>query len=639
MKKIYLFVSIWLVLPLMVFGASDNRNGASTCQSVNSSSQQKARTGAVPAPSTDQQKARTDVFPGHSSNQQITRNDIIPGYLTDLKKDRTIVASKHPAGKPKGPNAGRSSHAAIKSNTWLTAGQVTSTVVPKSRKAAIFGHSTYKQKFQPGATPVLSTDKQKFQTSATPIRSAYKQEFQPGATPVLSTYEQKFQTSATPMRSAVRQIDTSSGEAEGINEKIKTGWTFGAVPAIAYDTDRGFKYGGLVNFYHFGDGKIYPKYRHSIYLEWSRTTRGSGINQFRYDSEYLIPNVRVTAEASYLTEKALDFYGFNGREVLYNPDFEDEDQKAEYISRMYYRHERDLLRLKADFQGSIIGRKLRWLAGFVHYGINTDAVDIANLNKGKDKEDLLPDTAGIFQKYVDWNIISGKEKDGGNTNFLKLGLVYDTRDNEPNPNSGMWTELLFNMAPGFLGNKDYSFTKLALTHRQYFTIFPKRLTLAYRLSYQPKISGDMPFYMLPFIYNSRLTVDGLGGKKTIRGILLNRLAGEGYAFGNIEFRWKFIKTVLFNQNIYVALSTFLDGGMVTDYYDIQDETINNLKSDNPAAYRNHFTGEDESLHLSYGTGLHFALNENFIVAVDYGRAIDAPDDGISGFYIGMDFLY
>ena len=100
-------------------------------------------------------------------------------------------------------------------------------------------------------------------------------------------------------------------------DKIKTGWTFGAVPAIAYDSDIGFKYGGVVNFYNYGDGTTYPKYLHSLYFEWSRTTKGSGINQFTYDSEYLIPNVRVSAEASLLTEKALDFYGFNGYESKY----------------------------------------------------------------------------------------------------------------------------------------------------------------------------------------------------------------------------------------------------------------------------------------------------------------------------------
>ena len=46
----------------------------------------------------------------------------------------------------------------------------------------------------------------------------------------------------------------------------------GGVPAIAYDSDIGFKYGALVNLYHYGDGSNYPNYDHSLYMEWSRQT-------------------------------------------------------------------------------------------------------------------------------------------------------------------------------------------------------------------------------------------------------------------------------------------------------------------------------------------------------------------------------
>ena len=75
---------------------------------------------------------------------------------------------------------------------------------------------------------------------------------------------------------AHNQSDTVKGKPK---EKAKSGWNFGALPALAYDSDIGLKYGGLVNFYHYGDGSFYPGYKHSIYFEWSRTTKGSGINQ------------------------------------------------------------------------------------------------------------------------------------------------------------------------------------------------------------------------------------------------------------------------------------------------------------------------------------------------------------------------
>lgn len=430
---------------------------------------------------------------------------------------------------------------------------------------------------------------------------------------------------------------TAMGQADSVKssvkaDKIKTGWNFGGVPVIAYDTDIGFKYGALVNVFHYGDGTQYPKYRHSLYFEWSRTTKGSGINQFIYDSEYLIPGIRVSAEASYLTEQSLDFYGFNGYESYFNADWEDKESD-DYLSRMYYNMDRKLTRLRADFQGKITGPQFRWMAGIEYNHAKTGTVDIEKLNKGKDIEDQLPDTALLYDKFVEWGVIPGDQADGGNTTLLKAGLVYDTRDIEANPMKGIWTELQFLMAPSFLGNDDLSYTRFILTHRQYFTLAPQVLNLAFRVSYQSKLSGDMPYYMLPFVYNTapNYTRDGVGGAKTVRGVMRNRIVGEGFAFGNIELRWKFLRTIIFNQNVYLALSGFLDGGIVTKRYDFD-------KSGIPSGQISLVENADEKLHLGAGAGFHFVMNQNFIIAVDYGRALD-PGDGESGLYIGLNFLY
>lgn len=412
-------------------------------------------------------------------------------------------------------------------------------------------------------------------------------------------------------------------------EKVKTGLNFGALPAIAYDSDLGFKYGALANFYDYGNGSDYPKYRHSLYVEWSRTTKGSGINQVIYDSEYLIPKTRVTLQYDLFTEKALDFYGFNGYESFYNPDLENENS-PDYISRMYYRHERKLNHLKADFQGNILGRRLRWFAGMEYFGNRVRTVNIEKLNKGKDKEDLLPDTALLYDKFVSWGIIPEDQKDGGDNTFLKAGLVYDTRDNEPNPMSGMWTEAFLLQGIQALSTRKYSFSKFIITHRHYFTLYPEILNLAGRISYQAKIAGEMPFYMLPYIYNSSVTRDGLGGAKTLRGVLRNRVAGEDYLYGNLELRWKFFRRLIMNQNIYVALAAYYDIGKVTGKYDIHtssDEGLQYLRQ-----------GREESWHSGYGAGLYLAMNQNFVVSVVYGLAADNAD-GKDGLYIGLNFLY
>lgn len=404
-------------------------------------------------------------------------------------------------------------------------------------------------------------------------------------------------------------------------EKTKKGFSFGAVPAIAYDSDLGFRYGALANFYDYGDGTIYPFYKHSLYVEWSHTTKGSDLKQLKYDSQYLIPGIRVTADARLETEQAMDFYGFNGFNTAYNPLYADKSNP----DRMFYKMDRSTLRLRANFQGKIIGKKLRWFAGLSHYTIGIDTVNISRLNKGKEGSKVLNDVESLYDIFVSDGVIPDHAKGGGVTSF-SVGLVYDTRDNEPNPNRGIWTEALLITSPKFLWNEK-PFVKLSLSHRQYFTILPDRLTFAYRLSYQTSLGKQsMPWYMLPFTFSTFDDREGLGGSKTMRGILRNRIVGEGFALGNFEFRWKFAKFEFLKQNWYLALSPFVDLGMITKPYETGVPI--------PAAY----FGQADGLHACYGAGLHIALNQNFIVAVDYGMAAN-KNDGKTGLYIGLDFLF
>ena len=219
---------------------------------------------------------------------------------------------------------------------------------------------------------------------------------------------------------------TYAQEAEELaplkEDKVKTGFNLGGVPVVAYDSDIGFKYGALVNLYWYGDGSRYPQYDHSLYVEWSRTTKGNGINQITYETDKLLPGIRSLFEASYLTEKALDFYGFNGYQAVYDLDFEQNGYDSEgFANRLYYRHSRKLLRLKADFQGDITGPTFRWLGGIAYYGNTIDSVDIDGLNEGKD-EDMLSHNS-LYGNYVDWGMIKGDQAKGGNHTILKGGLI------------------------------------------------------------------------------------------------------------------------------------------------------------------------------------------------------------------------
>lgn len=423
----------------------------------------------------------------------------------------------------------------------------------------------------------------------------------------------------------IPMVSFSQGEVE------KKGWNFGALPSISFDSDLGFQYGALVDFYNYGEGGRYPVYDHKLYLEISRYTRGSGINRFYFDSDRLIRGLQTSVDLSYLSDQAYDFYGFNGYEAVVHPGWID-DANAQYISRMFYKYDRKLFRFKVDLQGPYFGENLKWLAGvnFLHFNIGS--VDIDRLNKGKSGDDLLPEVDGLYEKYQQWGILTQEEADGGFIPEFKAGLVYDSRDNRPNPMRGIWTEAAIIGVPEFLGAES-SFAKFSITHRQYFTIVPDDLSLAYRLAWQSTIAGYVPFYYQTQIITSEMrgaSSEGLGGARTLRGIRRNRIVGDGVFYGNIEARWKFARFQLFNNNFYLGLNGFTDFGRV-----IERKDINSLLSLLPEEY---FNSGNESMHFSYGAGLRIAMNQNFIIAVDYGLAGDERD-GDSGLYIGLNYLF
>ena len=104
-------------------------------------------------------------------------------------------------------------------------------------------------------------------------------------------------------------------------DSIRKGWTFGILPSVAYDADKGFQGGLLSNVYYFGDGSTYPEYLHSFYVEMAYTTKHCGIFRFNYDSKYLIPKHRLTVDISYLPDAICDFYGFNGYQTVLNKEW------------------------------------------------------------------------------------------------------------------------------------------------------------------------------------------------------------------------------------------------------------------------------------------------------------------------------
>ena len=173
------------------------------------------------------------------------------------------------------------------------------------------------------------------------------------------------------------------------------------------------------------------------------------------------------------------------------------------------------------------------------------------------------------------------------------------------------------------------------------SLVKNRLSFAYRLAYQQTVGdGKVPFYAQPLVITSFLrgsTSQGLGGSKTLRGVLRNRVVGDGFFYGNAELRWKFARFQFINQNFYLAINPFWDFGITTQPVDLNVD-VNSLSWGPGFSKSDFFTGEKDKFHHSLCAGLKVAMNENFIVSVDMGKALD-EQDGSTGFYIGLNFLF
>ena len=475
-------------------------------------------------------------------------------------------------------------------------------------------------------------------------------------------------------------------QVDSLGRKVKTGWNFGALPSVAFDADLGFQGGALANIYYYGDGSQYPEYIHSIYAEAAYTTKNYGIFRVNYDSKYLIPKHRLTLDATYQPDAMCDFYGFNGYQSIYNQNFHKwkKDQSkmgdpAEYQSRAFYKYKRDLFRFAADIEGTI-WKNIKWNAGLGVLGYMIDECDIDMLN-GKnefnpelplsDQKALNPNVEGLYEKYVKWGLIDQAEANGGWHPYLRAGLTYDSRDQRTCPTKWIYADAFFTYTAAFNAKygqqaaAGYNHLQFNFNFRHYVPVYRDRVTFAYRVGTQNNIAGRSPFYMntyLNTLFIQRVMYEGLGGANSLRGIMRNRILANGFAYANIEMRCKVVKFDIGKQHFYIGLAPFFDMGVITQPYEL-DEAAIKAAYDNDSdpmklplsSYFATYIVDDENTgtttehldksktylpHMAAGLGLKVAMNENFVLSVDWAMALDKQDNAKwANFYIKMGYLF
>ena len=158
------------------------------------------------------------------------------------------------------------------------------------------------------------------------------------------------------------------------------------------------------------------------------------------------------------------------------------------------------------------------------------------------------------------------------------------------------------------------------------------------------------------LFIQRVMYEGLGGANSLRGIMRNRILANGFAYANVELRCKVARFDIGKQHFYIGLSPFFDLGVITQPYELDEAAIKESHTDdmkNNPKYTlpldKYFALDtdgniDQSKvylpHMAAGLGVKAAMNENFVLSVDWAMALDKQDNGKwANFYIKMGYLF
>lgn len=368
-----------------------------------------------------------------------------------------------------------------------------------------------------------------------------------------------------------------------------TGLEIAGLPALDYNSDEGLGYGALGEAYHYGDGRTLP-YVWTMQAKVFLTTRGRRDVSIFFDAPGVIARGwRLIGNVAYEKRVETPFYGLGNASVrdpaLEDPTGPDPD---------YYSFGRRRRIARVDLQRSLGASPVRVLLGM---GLSSTEVD------------PVPNDVGstLYAQLI------GADTETLWTNFVRAGVVWDSRDRESSTRRGVWSEVLVQWVDEQLG-ADVGFTRWTLIDRRYFPLHD-RLVLANRMLLQG-VSGEAPIEQQQRFETSYKDGEGLGGSSSVRGVTRNRYAGKGLFLLNTELRLRLVDFSLLSRDFHLAASAFLDQGRVWSGAPRIGEALSDL-------------------HRGYGGGLHGGMGESFVASLNAGTS---AGNGLK-IYLGLGYLF
>lgn len=357
---------------------------------------------------------------------------------------------------------------------------------------------------------------------------------------------------------AVRGFAAQKLDEESLQKK-KRGWYATPSPLLSFYSDNGLGYGACV--YVYNNGKDEDKgfdetpYFTRIYGQFYQTTKGWSQHQICWD-QYRLFNTSLRIRAAVVYEKKLNANYFGVGSKTTHDNLEDSDLTTHKTWKHYYKRF-----LKDDYLFFTQGNWWHFISYKYDNYMYVEPMGYLNLI-GKFAEDIpvIKDFEYLvgFQvqhmsirrwdnhgyrvngrRFVEFNPTRlTRERpqghQGGWSNFIRVGLAYDSLDYEPDPTKGIRAEYCVETSQRFFGS-DYVYYRNTLGFRWYQTWF-KGFTHVLRLAYTTS-AHNMPFFDLnrfAFFWNRET---GLGGPRTLRGYKNDRFVGKTMTLANFELRY------------------------------------------------------------------------------------------------------
>ncbi|MBI1221023.1 MAG: BamA/TamA family outer membrane protein [Bacteroidetes bacterium] len=374
------------------------------------------------------------------------------------------------------------------------------------------------------------------------------------------------------------------------------------IPDISSDPINGFGYGaeGSITF----NGKKsdpffnYTPYLTKIDVTLFNTSRNQREFKVAIDKPYIFKTKwRLRGEAAYEINPNLLYFGITGQTLnplsklsqsnqIPLPVYPSDDYSgyANSLNGPYkqyntYTKEEYILNISGEY--SLLDSRMRVLAGaeLAHLNITPVNDSLARIETDKNNKNLL----GVGKSTI---------------TILQLGVVYDTRDFEPDPSRGIFTEFTNEFSSKALGS-NYNMDKVFAQFKWYRKLFPKtfkKMVFASRFG-MGYTFGQAPFFEYQDEWSSEGSIEGLGGANTLRGYKQSRFLDRGMYFFNAELRTRFAGFKFLQQDIALSGVPFFDAGSVFNKF--QDNFQSNR------------------IRYSEGVGLRVAWNLSTILRFDY----------------------